>query len=179
MRRLAARTVPFSLAAIAAVLFSAAPALAGHHKHGDGDEKKDKPSIVEIASSHDDFSTLVTALKAADLVDALSEKGKKFTVFAPTNAAFDKLPDGTLESLLKPENKEKLRSILLYHVASGKVKAKKVVEMDAVQTLQGSSLNVQVDGDTVKVDNANVVKTDIWASNGVIHVIDAVAVPSE
>ena len=133
-------------------------------------------TIVEIAAGAEDFSTLVAAVKAAGLVDVLSSKGP-FTVFAPTNEAFAKLPEGTVESLLKPENKDKLIAVLKYHVVPGKVMAKDVVKVDSAKTAQGSSVTVTVEGKTVKVDNATVVKTDIEASNGVIHVIDAVIIP--
>ena len=133
-------------------------------------------TIVEIAAGAEDFSTLVAAVKAADLVDVLSSKGP-FTVFAPTNEAFAKLPEGTVESLLKPENKDKLIAVLKYHVVPGKVMAKDVVKVDSAKTAQGSSVTVTVEGKTVKVDNAKVVKTDIEASNGVIHVIDTVIIP--
>ncbi|MED5578004.1 MAG: fasciclin domain-containing protein, partial [Planctomycetota bacterium] len=112
----------------------------------------------------------------AGLVDVLSSKGP-FTVFAPTNEAFAKLPEGTVESLLKPENKDKLIAVLKYHVVPGKVMAKDVVKVDSAKTAQGSSVTVTVEGKTVKVDNATVVKTDIEASNGVIHVIDTVIIP--
>ena len=138
-------------------------------------EPADK-TIVEIAAGAEDFSTLVAAVKAAGLVDVLSSKGP-FPVFAPTNEAFAKLPEGTVESLLKPENKEKLIAVLKYHVVPGKVMAKDVVKVDSAKTAQGSSVTVTVEGKTVKVDNATVVKTDIEASNGVIHVIDTVIIP--
>ena len=138
-------------------------------------EPADK-TIVEIAAGAEDFSTLVAAVKAAGLVDVLSSKGP-FTDFAPTNEAFAKLPEGTVESLLKPENKDKLIAVLKYHVVPGKVMAKDVVKVDSAKTAQGSSVTVTVEGKTVKVDNATVVKTDIEASNGVIHVIDTVIIP--
>jgi uncharacterized surface protein with fasciclin (FAS1) repeats len=133
-------------------------------------------SIVEIAAGADDFSTLVAAAKAAGLVDVLSSKGP-FTVFAPTNEAFAKLPKGTVESLLKPENKDKLVAILKYHVVPGKVMAKDVVKVDSAKTAQGSEVKITVEGKTVKVNNAKVIKTDLEASNGVIHVIDTVIIP--
>ena len=138
-------------------------------------EPADK-TIVEIAAGAEDFSTLVAAVKAAGLVDVLSSEGP-FTVFAPTNEAFAKLPEGTVESLLKPENKDKLIAVLKYHVVPGKVMAKDVVKVDSAKTAQGSSVTVTGEGKTVKVDNATVVKTDIEASNGVIHVIDTVIIP--
>lgn len=146
---------------------------AAHHEEG---EMKAKPSIVEIAAGNDDFSTLVAALKAAGLVDVLSGEGP-FTVFAPTNAAFEKLPAGTVESLLKPENKQKLTDVLTYHVVPGKVYASDVVELSEATTVQGGSIAITVSDSGVMVDNANVVTTDIKASNGVIHVIDGVILP--
>lgn len=149
---------------------------ADQHEHDHHDGMDHKPSIVEIAVGNDDFSTLVAALKAAGLVDVLSGEGP-FTVFAPTNAAFDKLPEGTVESLLKPENKQKLTDVLTYHVVSGKVYASDVVELSEATTVQGSMVDITVTDDGVMVDNANVVATDIEASNGVIHVIDSVILP--
>ncbi|MDN3651337.1 fasciclin domain-containing protein [Thalassotalea ponticola] len=143
-----------------------------------GGYDKNKQDIVDIAASNDDFSTLVAAVKAADLVDTLKSDGP-FTVFAPTDAAFAKLPEGTLESLLLPENKDKLVAILTYHVVSGKVMAKDVVALDAAETVQGNSVTIDVSDAGVKVDNANVIKTDIKASNGVIHVIDTVILPKQ
>jgi len=146
-------------------------------------EEKDKPAaeaaatkdIVAVASEAEDFSTLVAAVKAAGLVETLQGEGP-FTVFAPTNAAFDALPEGTVETLLKPENKEKLKAILLYHVVPAKVMAADVAPMK-VATAGGAEATITVDGDTVMIDAAKVVKTDIIASNGVIHVIDAVIMP--
>jgi uncharacterized surface protein with fasciclin (FAS1) repeats len=138
-------------------------------------ETADK-TIVEVAIDGKDFSTLVAAVKAADLVDVLSGKGP-FTVFAPTNKAFENLPEGVLADLLKPENKEKLASILKYHVVAGEVKAADVVKLKEAKTVEGSSAKVQVNDGKVKIDNANVVKTDIVCKNGVIHVIDAVIIP--
>ena len=133
-------------------------------------------TIVETAAGADAFSTLVAAVKAAGLVDVLSGEGP-FTVFAPTNEAFAKLPKGTVEDLLKPENKDKLIAILKYHVVAGKVMAKDVVKLDSAKTVQGSKVTIKVKGDTVMVDKAKVVKTDIECSNGVIHVIDSVILP--
>ncbi len=137
----------------------------------DSHEKKD---IVDTAVAAGSFKTLATALAAAGLVETLKGKGP-FTVFAPTDEAFAKLPAGTVESLLK--DKEKLTKILLYHVVSGKVMAKDVVKLKSAQTVQGSSVKIRAGGGKVMVDNANVVKTDIAASNGVIHVIDTVIIP--
>ena len=136
----------------------------------------DKPGdIVAVASGAGSFKTLVAAVKAAGLVETLQGKGP-FTVFAPTDDAFAKLPAGTVEDLLKPENKEKLVAILTYHVVPGKVMAADVKTMKA-KTVNGKELNIKVEGGSVTVDNAKVVKTDVAASNGVIHVIDTVVLP--
>jgi transforming growth factor-beta-induced protein len=132
--------------------------------------------IVDTAVGAGDFTTLVAAVKAAGLVETLKSEGP-FTVFAPTDAAFAKLPAGTVESLLKPENKEKLVAILTYHVVPGKVMAADVVKLTEAKTVQGKSATVKVDGGTVMIDGAKVVKTDIPCTNGVIHVIDAVILP--
>ncbi|MGA2595827.1 MAG: fasciclin domain-containing protein [Bryobacteraceae bacterium] len=122
------------------------------------------------------FNTLVAAVKAAGLVDTLKGPGP-YTVFAPTDEAFAKLPAGTLESLLKPENKDKLRSILLYHVVPGRVMAQDVVTLNSAKTAEGEDLTIKVINGGVMVDNARVIKTDIPTSNGVIHVIDTVLIP--
>jgi len=132
--------------------------------------------IVDTAVAAGSFKTLTTALQAAGLVDTLKGKGP-FTVFAPTDEAFAKLPPGTVEDLLKPENKEKLVAILTYHVVPGKVMAAQIAKMSSLKTLNGQSLAISVDGGTVMVDNAKVFKTDILCSNGVIHVIDSVMLP--
>jgi uncharacterized surface protein with fasciclin (FAS1) repeats len=132
-------------------------------------------TVVAIAAGNADFSTLVAAVKAAGLAETLSGAGP-FTVFAPTNAAFAKLPAGTVEGLLKPENKEKLAAILTYHVVPGKVMAADV-KSGMVKTVQGGKLDVKASSDGVTVDGAKVVKTDIVGSNGVIHVIDSVVLP--
>jgi len=131
--------------------------------------------IVDVAVAGK-FTTLVAAVKAAGLVDTLKGPGP-FTVFAPTDEAFAKLPAGTLETLLQPENKAKLRSILLYHVVAGRVTAAEVVKMDSAKTAEGQNLSIKVMGGNVMVNNAHVVKADIEASNGVIHVIDTVLLP--
>lgn len=137
-----------------------------------------KWDIVDTAVSNGSFKTLAAALQAADLVQTLKGSGP-FTVFAPTDAAFAALPSGTLDELLKPENKAKLASILTYHVVSGKEMAADVVAMPSAKTLQGQliAIKVQPNG-TVWANNAKVVKTNIVCSNGVIHVIDAVLMPS-
>jgi transforming growth factor-beta-induced protein len=137
------------------------------------DKAKD---IVDTAVEAEGFKTLVAAVKAAGLVETLKGDGP-FTVFAPTDEAFSKIPKETLESLLKPENKEKLVAILTYHVVPGKVMAADVVNLKKAKTVQGQEATVKVDGDKVMIDGANVVKTDIACKNGVIHVIDAVIMP--
>jgi len=132
--------------------------------------------IVDTAVGAGQFKTLAAALQAAGLVETLKGKGP-FTVFAPTDAAFAKLPAGTVEMLLKPENKAKLTAILTYHVVAGKVMAADVVKVTSAKTVQGGAVAVKVTGGKVTIDNANVVTTDIAASNGVIHVIDTVLMP--
>ena len=132
--------------------------------------------IVDTAVAAGSFKTLAAALQAAGLVDTLKSKGP-FTVFAPTDEAFAKLAPGTVEDLLKPENKEKLVSILTYHVVPGKVLASQVTKMNSAKTVNGESLAIKVEGGAVMVDNAKVTKTDILCSNGVIHVIDSVVLP--
>jgi uncharacterized surface protein with fasciclin (FAS1) repeats len=155
-------------------VFGAQPLFANVEVSGD----TTKPAnIVETAVAAGQFKTLAAALEAAGLIDALTGEGP-FTVFAPTDEAFAKLPAGTVESLLKPENKEKLKSILLYHVIPGSVTAKQVTKLNgrSVKTLEGSSIKVgTMNG--VTVDDARVTKTNIHASNGVIHVIDTVLMP--
>jgi uncharacterized surface protein with fasciclin (FAS1) repeats len=133
-------------------------------------------NIVDTAVAAGSFTTLATALTAADLVATLKGQGP-FTVFAPTDAAFAKLPAGTLESLLKPENKDKLRRILTYHVVAGEVRAADVVKLQSAKAVSGDSIAVKVRDGKVHVDDASVTKADIQASNGVIHVIDAVILP--
>jgi len=130
--------------------------------------------IVDTAVSAGTFNTLAAALKAADLIGTLKGAGP-FTVFAPTDEAFAKLPKGTLDALLK--DPVKLKGILLYHVVPGKVMASDVVKLKSAKSVQGSSISITVSGGNVMADKANVVKTDILASNGVIHVIDTVLLP--
>jgi transforming growth factor-beta-induced protein len=132
--------------------------------------------IVTLASKDSRFKTLVAAVKAADLVDTLSGTGP-FTVFAPTDQAFAKLPKGTLDTLLKPENKDQLKTILLYHVTSGTLMAADVVGKSFIDMASGQPALIQVNGKQVKINNANITATDVKASNGVIHVIDAVILP--
>jgi transforming growth factor-beta-induced protein len=132
--------------------------------------------IVDTAVAAGSFKTPAAALQAAGLVDTLKGKGP-FTVFAPTDEAFAKLPPGTVEDLLKPENKEKLVAILTYHLLPGRDSASQVVKMTSARTVNGQSLAINVNDGTVMVDHAKVIKTDILCSNGVIHVIDSVVLP--
>ncbi|WP_113907699.1 fasciclin domain-containing protein [Aliidiomarina celeris] len=155
------------------------------HNHG-GDkkessyEKKETASIAEVAASNGNFQTLVAALQAADLVEALSGDGE-FTVFAPTDEAFAALPEGTVETLLMPENRDQLIAVLTYHVVPGTVMSSDLAgEQTYADTLQGQTLNIDASGYGVSVNGgAKVTTADIEASNGVIHVIDTVLLPSE
>jgi uncharacterized surface protein with fasciclin (FAS1) repeats len=160
-----------SALALAALLLVAGPVVA--------QDTGDTPDIVDTAVQADGFDTLVQALKTADLVEALKGEGP-FTVFAPTDDAFAALPEGRLEALLQPENREQLQAILQYHVVAGKAMASDVTGMDAAETLDGRSLQFQVQDGTVRLmgqNTATVVQADIEASNGVIHVIDSVLLP--
>lgn len=153
----------FAVAGALALGLAAAPSLAGG-------------TIVDKAVAAGQFKTLTAALGAAGLVDTLKGPGP-FTVFAPTDAAFAKLPAGTVESLLKPENKAKLTAILTYHVVSGKVLAADAAKLTEAKTVEGHTLKLQSHGTGVTVNGAHVTTADIVASNGVIHVIDAVLMP--
>jgi uncharacterized surface protein with fasciclin (FAS1) repeats len=155
------------------VFFLAIPSLALAGSYGDAANKKD---IVDTAQSAGSFNTLVTAINAAGLTDTLKGQGP-FTVFAPTDEAFSKLPPGTVENLLKPENIAQLQAILTYHVVPGKVKAKDAVNLTSAKTVNGQEFKVSKSGNDLMVDDAKVIKTDIMASNGVIHVIDRVIMP--
>jgi uncharacterized surface protein with fasciclin (FAS1) repeats len=140
-------------------------------------------TIVEVASGSDDFETLVAAVTAADLVETLSGEGP-FTVFAPVDAAFEALPAGTVDTLLKPENKEQLTAILTSHVVAGEVMSNDLTDGQKVTTVQGAELTVGIDGGTVTLTDATgatveVVSADVDASNGVIHAIDGVLMPSK
>ena len=132
--------------------------------------------IVDTAVGAGSFKTLAAALQAAGLIETLKGAGP-FTVFAPTDEAFAKLPAGTVEDLLKPENKAKLTAILTYHVVPGKVMASQVISLKEAKTVNGKSVKISVANGTVMIDNAKVIKTDIGATNGVIHVIDTVILP--
>ena len=133
--------------------------------------------LVNTAMEAGQFNTLLKAAQAAGLVDTLKSPGP-FTVFAPTDDAFGKLPAGTLKDLLKPENKSKLQAILTYHVVPGKVMAKDVMKVDSAETVNGKSLRINAGYGSVMVDDAKVVKADILCKNGVIHVIDTVMLPN-
>ena len=163
-------------ASIAATsLFVGGTAMTAHADHHM--EKKDKKDIVDTAASNEDFSTLVTAVQEAGLVDALKAEGP-YTVFAPTNAAFAALPDGTLDTLLMDENVGQLQGILKLHVVSGKIKAKDIaMGTTEVETLAGDTIEVTKTDSGVTVGGAAVTATDIYTSNGVIHVIDSVILP--
>lgn len=145
---------------------------------GKSDDSSDKPSkdIVELAVETDILATLVAAVKAGDLVGTLQGDGP-FTVFAPTNEAFSKLPAGTLESLLKPENKDQLVSILTYHVVPGKVMSSDLSDGLTAATVNGSEVSFKINDAGVSVNQAKVIKADIEAENGVVHVIDQVILP--
>jgi uncharacterized surface protein with fasciclin (FAS1) repeats len=168
-----------TVAAIAAVLTLTPSLTAGSSSAGKSTSAGTLTAgqdLVAVAAGAENFKTLVAAVKAAGLVETLQGKGP-FTVFAPTDEAFAKLPAGTLEDLLKPENKAKLAAILKYHVVPGKLMAADVKTMDA-KTAQGQSVQLKVSDAGVTVDNAKVIKTDLMAENGVIHVIDSVILPN-
>jgi len=173
-------SVVFAVAAV--LLFSSSAAIAGEKCAKSSvttvnHQKEEKMDIVDTAVEAGSFKTLVAAVKAAGLVETLKGKGP-FTVFAPTDEAFEKLPAGTVETLLKPENKDKLVAILTYHVVAGDVKAADVVKIKSAKTVQGQTVAIDA-ADGVKINDANVVKADIDCGNGVIHVIDAVLIPKE
>lgn len=159
---------------IASVVVAAVAAIAV--TLGSADTRAAQKDIVETAVNAGQFKTLAAALGAADLVATLKGSGP-FTVFAPTDAAFAKLPAGTVEDLLKPENKDQLVAVLTYHVVPGKVMAADVVKLKEAKTVNGKMLDIETKGDAVMVNDAKVTATDIGASNGVIHVIDTVILP--
>lgn len=181
----------FAFTALTAAIGFATPAMAcdtcekhaKDHKH-DAEHAHEhvaaaaRMDIVDTAVSAKKFTTLVAAVKAAGLVETLKGDGP-FTVFAPTDDAFAKLPEGTVKSLLKPENKDKLIAILTYHVVPGKVMAEDVVGLKKATTVQGQSASITVSDKGVRIDDAHVVKTDIETSNGVIHIIDSVIMPKD
>jgi len=156
--------------AIAAALLLATTTFAGNYG-------KKQDDIVDTAVANGNFTTLAAALEAGGLIETLKSDGP-YTVFAPTDEAFAKLPDGTVEMLLLPENKDKLVAILTYHVVPGKVSAAEVVKLDSAPTANGADLAIIVRDDSVFVNDSRVVMTDIYASNGVIHVVDTVILPN-
>ncbi len=167
----------FTCAIVLTFLLGGVSAVASADSHMDkGHKAQEHKDIVDTAVAAGSFSTLVAAVKAAGLVETLKGKGP-FTVFAPTDEAFAKLPAGTLEDLLKPENKARLAGILTYHVVAGKVVAADVVKMKSAKTVNGESLSIKVQKKVVRVDDARVIKADIVCSNGVIHIIDTVVLP--
>lgn len=178
VRPTATRT-PRLITALALALAVPAVALAGpmgskaHHA-----APQARADIVDTAVQAGQFKTLAAALQAAGLVDTLKGPGP-FTVFAPTDAAFAALPAGTLETLLKPENHDKLVAILTYHVVPGRVTANQVAGMQAAKTVEGDAVAIHASGGTVSVNDARVIKADVPASNGVIHVIDKVLLPKQ
>ena len=163
--------IRFPIIVMTAALIFSVQALAGNHKSAQASQ-----DIVDTAVSAGSFNTLVAAVQAAELVDALKGAGP-FTVFAPTDEAFAALPEGTVESLLKPENQDQLQAILLYHVVSGKIMAADIGSGAQPATLQGATIDVVGSASGVTVNGANVVSADVVTSNGVIHVIDAVILP--
>lgn len=165
--------VALSLASAVAVFVASQVAVAGECPYSQAKRSKD---IVDTAVAAGNFKTLAAALQAADLVGTLKGDGP-FTVFAPTDAAFAKLPKGTVEELLKPENRKKLVAVLTYHVVPGRVMAADVVKLSKAKTVQGSEAKISVKDGKVYVDGAQVTATDIKARNGVIHVIDSVILP--
>lgn len=162
-----------ALGAAAGVSLIAAPQLAAADACQTTAAQRD---IVDTAVSAGQFKTLAAALQAGGLVQTLKGEGP-FTVFAPTDEAFAKLPAGTVESLLKPENKDKLVAILTYHVVPGKVTSEQVVNLNSAKTVNGKELSIRTEGGKVMIGNSTVTKADIHASNGVIHVIDSVLLP--
>ena len=170
--RILQRFAAIQIAVLVFIGLAAATADAGHH----GEKMTKSNDIVDVAVAAGQFDTLAAALQAAGLVDTLKGEGP-FTVFAPTDEAFAALPDGTVEYLLKPENRDELVALLTYHVVPGKVTAADVVKLDSATTVNGAAVTIDVATGKVRIDDATVVKADIDAANGVIHVIDTVIVP--
>uniref|UniRef100_UPI0030ED98D7 fasciclin domain-containing protein n=2 Tax=Rhodohalobacter sp. 8-1 TaxID=3131972 RepID=UPI0030ED98D7 len=167
-------TFKIAIMAFAAVVLIAMAPIANQNSEQDHNHH----NIVEVASDTDNLSTLVAAVQAAGLVETLSGDGP-FTVFAPTNEAFDALPDGTLESLLEPANRDMLVKILTYHVVSGEVMAGDLSDGMMAETVQGSNISISIANGTVSINDATVIAADVDASNGVVHVIDSVIMPPE
>lgn len=170
--RLPLLTATLALGLAAPIAAFAAPA----GESGGNAQAKVQPDLVDTAVAAGQFKTLAAALQAAGLVDTLKGPGP-YTVFAPTDAAFAALPAGTVESLLKPGNRDQLVSILTYHVVPGRVTANEVATMDTAATVQGGDLRIRVDGGSVAINDARVIAADVMAGNGVIHVIDKVLMP--
>lgn len=166
------RMTLFTVALLVSLTFLPELVFAGGGTYG----HKSKMDIVDTAVSAGSFKTLAAALEAADLIETLKGPGP-YTVFAPTDQAFSKLPERTVADLLKPENKSKLQSILTYHVVPGKVMAEDAVKLSSAKTVNGESFKISVSNGKVMIDDAQVVQTDIYASNGIIHVIDSVILP--
>lgn len=173
MKRIIDRSLPIAIASLIIFGFTASLSAVARDHHGSATGSAD---IVDTAVAAGQFNTLAAALDAAGLVTTLKGQGP-FTVFAPTDEAFAKLPEGTLESLLRPENRERLLSILTYHVVSGKVSSKEVAGLSEATTVNGSDISVRVEDGKVRIDEATVIAADVNASNGVIHVIDTVILP--
>jgi uncharacterized surface protein with fasciclin (FAS1) repeats len=171
------RTLLSVTAGLFVLTLAFAPAQAHCGKCGAGEAHAAHTDIVDTAMEAGSFNTLVAAVKAAGLVETLKGEGP-FTVFAPTDEAFAALPEGTVENLLKPENKDQLVAILTYHVVAGEVSAKSAKKLEKAETVNGESFNVKYDGKKLMVGDATVVKADIETSNGIIHVIDKVLIPS-
>jgi uncharacterized surface protein with fasciclin (FAS1) repeats len=163
----------FMMAFAAAALIAMAPIA-----NQTNDTDHNHHNIVEVASDTDNLSTLVAAVQAAGLVETLSGEGP-FTVFAPTNAAFEALPEGTVESLLQPENRDQLVKILTYHVVAGEVMSTDLSDGMMAETVEGSQITISINDGGVSINDANVVAADVEASNGVVHVIDSVIMPPE
>ncbi|KAB0460063.1 fasciclin domain-containing protein [Vibrio kanaloae] len=157
-----------TLSVLFVTLLFTAFAQANHHEM--------KRDIVDVAAENGSFTTLVAAVKAAGLVETLKGDGP-FTVFAPTDEAFAALPEGTVDMLLKPENKDKLVAVLTYHVVPGKIMATEVMKLNSAETVQGEAVMIAIDDGNVMINNAKVAMPDVEASNGVIHVIDKVLLP--
>lgn len=167
-------TFKIAIMAFAAVVLIAMAPIANQNSEQDHNHH----NIVEVASDTENLSTLVAAVQAAGLVETLSGDGP-FTVFAPTNEAFEALPDGTLESLLEPENRDMLIDILTYHVVAGEVMSGDLSDGMMAETVQGSQITISISDAGVSVNDASVVAADVEASNGVVHVIDSVIMPPE
>lgn len=174
MKRMTKSAMPMAIATLMLVGFTASISSLAAGKTGSMSGEMD---IVDTAVAAGNFSTLAAALDAADLIPTLKGDGP-FTVFAPTDEAFAKLPAGTVESLLKPENRDQLVAILTYHVVSGKVMAKDVAKLSEATTVNGSDISIMVKDGKVRINDATVIAADVATSNGVIHIVDTVILPN-